>query len=69
MQILLPGQRIHRAVLYFIGLMLAEDSLMPFKFHVGYRAAPVFVSVICALLLVAGNDVGLAAEQSPFLSR
>lgn len=27
MQILLPGQRIHRAVLYFIRLVLAEEAL------------------------------------------
>jgi hypothetical protein len=40
---------------------------MPFKHHVGHRVrvAP-FVAVIALLRLVAGNDVGLAVEQSPF---
>jgi tripartite-type tricarboxylate transporter receptor subunit TctC len=40
---------------------------MPFKSHIGHgSAALTIVSVIFISCLVAGNDSGLAAEQSPF---
>ena len=56
-------------MLYYISYWAGacgESSLMPFKSHVGPRVALVFISVIFAVHLVAGNDVGLAAEQSFF---